>query len=78
MGRLNLDRQQKLEPLRVNFSIQKLQDLGFIICLEDETQITFKYKKNLIYFFPYSGWYQGKGIQSGRGLFNLLKQLKWQ
>ena len=29
-------------------------------------------------FFPYSGWHTGKSIKDGRGIENLLKQLKKQ
>jgi hypothetical protein len=28
-----------------------------------------------IRFWPYTGWYSGKGVGSGRGIKNLLKQL---
>jgi hypothetical protein len=34
------------------------------------------YKENEITYFPYSGWASGKGITDGRGLANLIKQIK--
>lgn len=38
--------------------------------------IEFEYKGHSIKYFPYSGWATGKTIKDGRGLNNLIKQLK--
>lgn len=38
--------------------------------------IEFEYKGHIVKYFPYSGWATGKTIKDGRGLDNLLKQLK--
>jgi len=33
-------------------------------------------KGSLVLYFPYSGWASGKTIKAGRGLKNLLSQIK--
>jgi len=76
MARLDIERQQKLEPVRINKAIAEIKALGLEIVYQDSTQIRFNFKGNLITFYPYSGWHTGKGINDGRGLNNLLKQLK--
>lgn len=76
MSRLNKDRQELLEPKRIETAKVSLQSLGFEICFESETEIRFFYKNEEVKFFPYSGWHTGKSIQDGRGLQNLLKQIK--
>lgn len=72
--RLNIERQQKLEPLRLQKAIEEITKLGFRFDHNDK-QIDILYKGEIISFYPYSGWHQGKGIKPGRGLNNLLKQL---
>lgn len=76
MARLNKERQKRLEPQRIAFAKDKLEQLGFDITYEDESKIQFLFNNKTITFFPYSGWHSGKGIKPGRGLNELLKQLK--
>ncbi len=75
MARLNKERQQELEPQRIEFAKNEIEKLGYDVIVY-EKNITFLYKDNLITFFPYSGWASGKGIKSGRGLQNLLNQIQ--
>ena len=75
MSRLNIERQKELEPQRIEFAKQEIKKLGFSPIVYDK-KITFLFNDELITFFPYSGWASGKGIIAGRGLNNLLKQLK--
>lgn len=75
-NRLDKDRQQKLEPQRINHSVTKITELGLEIVQRDSTKIVFMFKGSKIQFFCYSGWHSGKKITDGRGLDNLLKQLK--
>ena len=76
MARLNIERQDKFQSLRMDYAKQKLQELGFEITSEDETCIWFMFKGYSVRLFPYSGWHTGKTIKDGRGIDNLLKQLK--
>ena len=75
MARLNQERQQKLEPLRMNTAVEKITALGFKIEKKTSTFLQFEYKDSLITYFVYSGWATGKTIKDGRGLDNLLNQL---
>lgn len=76
MSRLNQERQNELEPQRIAFAKDKLEQLGFDITYEDSSKIQFLLKNKTITFYPYSGWHSGKGIKPGRGLNELLKQLQ--
>jgi len=76
MARLDQERQQKLEPLRMNTAVEKITALGFKIEKKTTTFLQFIYKESTITYFVYSGWASGKTIKDGRGLENLLNQIK--
>lgn len=76
MARLNIDRQKQLEPERIRYAKKKLEEAGMYIFKEDNTKLMFHYRNSIITFYPYSGWATGHTIKDGRGLRNLLKQLK--
>lgn len=74
--RLDKERQQELEPKRKQYAIDKLTELGIEIVVVYDDQISFMHKGCLCKLFPYSGWHTGKSIKDGRGINNLLEQLK--
>lgn len=74
--RLDIERQNKLEPIRLRTAINEIQKLGLTILNCTDKMIEFEYKGSNIKYYPYSGWATGKTIQDGRGLKNLIKQLK--
>lgn len=76
MARLNQERQQRLEPKRMNAAVQSITNLGFSIEKKTSTFLQFVYNGSTITYFVYSGWATGKSIKDGRGLDNLLNQLK--
>jgi hypothetical protein len=77
MSRLDKERQDRLQPKRIDFAVKEIIKRGISgVIVKDDNCIEFFYKGNLIKFFPYSGWHSGKGIVDGRGIDNLLKQLK--
>lgn len=76
MARLNTERQNKLEPIRMRTAINEIQRLGLTILNCTDKMIEFEDKGHSIKYFPYSGWATGKTIKDGRGLNNLIKQLK--
>ena len=76
MARLNTERQQKLEPKRMEYAKEKIKWLGFEIIEEGDNTLRFVFKGAIVTYFAYSGWATGKTINDGRGLDNLLKQLK--
>lgn len=75
MARLNVDRQKKLEPKRLQYAKEKITELGLEITEEGDNTLRFIFKGSVITYFAYSGWATGKTIIDGRGLDNLLKQL---
>lgn len=75
--RLDVERQNELEPKRWEYAIAKLNELGITNIIEvSKHEITFSFNGNWIKFFPYTGWHTGKGIKDGRGITKLLNQLK--
>lgn len=77
MKRLDEARQQELEPKRIDYAKEQLEKLGFKVKFQVETaSISFEFKGSKIILYPYSGWHTGKTIKDGRGLENLLKQLR--
>lgn len=65
------------EPKRIKYAIDKIQKLGYEIHYkEDQKAIEFIYRGELVRFYPYTGWHTGKAIKDGRGINNLLRQLK--
>jgi len=76
MKRLDTDRQNELEPKRLAYAKEQITRLGFQITYQDEKEVRFVFKGQVVKFFPYTGWATGKTIKDGRGLNNLLKQIK--
>lgn len=76
MARLNQERQDALEPKRMQAAKDALTHIGMEIIYSDASRIDFLYKGAKVQFYPYSGWHTGKTIRDGRGLANLLNQLK--
>jgi len=75
MARLDLERQNKLQPVRIDYAKQELAKLGITPIFETDTQIDFKFNGAIVHLYPYTGWHTGKSIKDGRGFQNLLKQL---
>lgn len=75
MKRLNQERQEKLEPSRIEYAKNAIQKLGYDITFESSTSINFEHLGSTVVFFPYSGWHSGKSITDGRGLKKLLDQI---
>ena len=75
MKRLDQERQQRLEPKRLEYTLAQLQEMDIEIVDYNKTTIFFKFKGEKCTFFPYSGWHTGKTIQDGRGWSKLRKQL---
>lgn len=64
------------QPKRLEYAYEEIKKRGFNIHYHSDTRLKFMYKENEITIFPYTGWFTGKGIKDGRGINNLLKQLK--
>ncbi len=75
MLRLDQDRQNTLEPIRMTSTKQVLENLGFKVTVFGKTRLEFIYKGSIVMFYPYSGWFTGKAVKDGRGFNKLLTQL---
>ena len=69
------EHRRRVETDRMRFAKVKLRHLGYQVT-ETISCLIFQHKGHTIRFYPYTGWFTGKGIKDGRGLENLLKQLK--
>lgn len=76
MARLNIERQNILEPKRMEYAVEIITRMGFKVINKQDNCFSFFFSGHPVTFFPYSGWATGKSIKDGRGLDNLLKQLK--
>jgi hypothetical protein len=83
-NRLDRDLEEKLR--RAKYAFTKLAELGLNPNIgpnadvppnfANAVAITFTWKGHPVKLYPYSGWHTGKTIKDGRGIENLLKQLK--
>lgn len=76
MARLNIERQEELEPKRMQSCQEKLESMGYKVTSDGCTKLRFEFRGHWVQFWPYSGWHTGKTIKDGRGFNNLLKQLR--
>ena len=68
------DAKEKDRPV---YATNKITELGYACkWVEQSKCLQFDFKGSLVRFFPYTGWFSGKTIKDGRGLNNLLKQMK--
>ena len=75
MPRLDTEKQEALEPKRICYAKNQIEALGFNV-YEGGKALSFIFKNETVVFYPYSGWHTGKTIKDGRGIQNLLDQLK--
>lgn len=58
-NRLNQEREQELQPKRIEYDIKRVSDLGYEVFYEDSTKFQFLFKGRKVTVFPYSGWCSG-------------------
>jgi len=75
-NRLDKTREEKLNPKRMQYAKYQFMARNIPIIDFDKYSIWIQYKCEKIRLYVYSGWFTGKGIKDGRGIENLLKQLK--
>ena len=74
--RLDQDRQLEYEQKRIDQAEKKIFQTGCEILEKTNRSVTFLFQDAVCTIWPYSGWHTGKTIKDGRGLRNLLKQIK--
>jgi hypothetical protein len=75
MKKVRLEERNKVEPTRYEYAVDKLMEAGHTVGKNPHDDKSF-IVNGYIAFWPYTGWYSGKGIGSGRGIHNLIKKLK--
>lgn len=70
------EKQLELEPKRFEYASNTISNLGFDIFDVSSTYFSFFFRGEKVKVFPYSGWHTGKSIKDGRGIKNLIKQIK--
>lgn len=73
--RLNIERQKRLEPKRMDSCEYELEAVGYEVTRNGTTELQFEHEGALVRFWPYSGWHTGKTIEDGRGFAHLMEQL---
>ena len=71
----NRERQQELQPGRVDYARTRLEALGYPVTEVNATTLQFTFRGSPVTLYPYSGWFTGRTITDGRGIKNLLKQI---
>lgn len=71
----NRERQQELQPERVEYARTRLEALGYPVTEINATTLQFTFRGSPVTLYPYSGWFTGKAVKDGRGIKNLLKQI---
>jgi hypothetical protein len=69
-------KKMQLQPERMEYAKREITKLGLEIFEETETMLKFYFKGCAVTLFVYTGWHTGKSIKDGRGIKNLLKQIK--
>lgn len=64
------------QKLRVDYAAYCIENAGYDIFEQTNTEIRFIFKNEIVYLFPYTGWHTGKSIKDGRGIKKLLSQIK--
>jgi len=76
-NRLNKEREKEYNPKRLAFAKDEFIKHNIPIIASDNVSITIQHNGGqVVKIYPYSGWFTGKGVKDGRGIKNLLKQIK--
>ncbi len=73
---LRKERRTNKEGGRIDYAIRQITELGYKVSMEGNTAISFIFKGERVMVYPYTGWFTGKTVKDGRGIQNLLKQIK--
>ena len=67
---------KEIAHYRMQIALCEIFDAGYEPEQVDDMMLQFQFKGSYIRFYPYSGWATGKTIRDGRGIKNLIKQIK--
>ena len=74
------ERRKSLEPSRVQYALALCLEAGYLADWNDNERAMYIYNKDdrenhIVKLYPYTGWWTGKGIGSGRGIHKLIEKL---
>lgn len=70
------ERKELLQPGRIEYARIKLNELGYDVEQTSQASLRIIHRGSPVIIYPYTGWFTGKTVKDGRGIYNLLKQLK--
>lgn len=77
MKEMRKEKRASKEPGRVDYAIKQLKGIGYNSAYDTaEKCVLFAHGGNVCKIYPFTGWWTGKGIGSGRGIKKLIKKLK--
>lgn len=74
------ERRDATEGPRLSYAIGRLASVGITdVAYEGGSRsLSFRWHGNTVRIWPCTGYFSGKGLKSGRGIENLIRQLKKQ
>lgn len=74
------ERRESLKPSRVQYATDLLIEAMYAVAWDGREKAIYIYHGNdrknpIAKLYPYTGWWAGKGIGSGRGVHKLMKKL---
>lgn len=77
MSSIDPEMKNRLESQRKEYAEKALDKAGIIATfMPKEKCFEFVFNGQKVRHFPYTGWFTGKSVVDGRGIHNLLKQIK--
>lgn len=72
------ERRDELEDSRIKYAVNRLTEIGITGMEYDKNSrcLIISAMGSKIRLWPYTGYFNGKGIRAGRGVENLIKKLK--
>lgn len=75
------EEKDRIEPSRTQYAVNLLTEHGYAVAWNQAERAIYIYrpddrKKHICKLYPYTGWWSGKGIGSGRGIHQLIKKLR--
>lgn len=77
MKEQRLKERQAIEPSRFEYAIDRLKSAGYRV-EKDPEDFKSLIVNRYIRLWPFTGWWSGKGIGSGRGIHKLIEKLENQ
>ena len=68
-------RREHVFPGRADYTKRRLREIGITRIIEEGYVLIIEHRGRKIRYSPFTGGYTGKGVKSGKGLENLIREL---